>query len=133
MSKLNPQRFSNEEFPDQASWIGKLFSPLNQFTGELVTAFSNALTIEDNLYQEIKEIKYVNNSNNFPLKFRTKFNNVQPRGLTPIYLLNNTTGSYSTAQPWIVWSYQNNEVSISAISGLTASTTYTIRILVIYG
>ena len=55
MSQLDPQRFSTEEFPDQVDWIGKLFSPLNQFTGDVVRAFRNQLTISDNLYQEIKE------------------------------------------------------------------------------
>ena len=132
MSKLNPQRFSTEEFPEQENWISKLFQPLNQFTGEVVRAFSNSLNIEDNLYQEIKEIKYVNSATNFPLKFRTKYN-VSPRGLSVIYLLNNTTGSYSTQQPWLVWSYKSGDVSIGDISGLTASSTYTIRLLVYYG
>lgn len=132
MSKLNPQRFSTEEFPDQQDWITKLFQPLNQFTGEVVRAFSNSLNIEDNLYQEIKEIKYVNSPNNFPLKFRTKFNSI-PKGLSVIYLLNNTTGSYSLLQPWVVWSFNNGEILISDISGLTASSTYTIRLLLYYG
>jgi len=131
MSKITPQRFTTEEFPEQESWIGKLFSPLNQFTGDIVRSFSNGLTIEDNLKQEIKEIKWVNSSSNYPLKFRTKFSS-SPKGLHPIYLLNNTIGSYSTLAPWVVWSYQNGEVTISNISGLTAASTYTIRLLVFY-
>ena len=132
MSKLTPQRFSVEEFTAQKDWIGKLFSPLNSFTGDIIRAFSNSITIDDNLFQEIKEIKYVNSPTNFPLKFRTKFNS-NPRGLMPVYLVDNTTGNYSTLQPWVVWSYLNNEVIISDISGLTAGRTYTIRLLVIYG
>lgn len=132
MAKLTPQRFSTEEFVDQQDWIGKLFSPLNQLTGEIVRAFSNALNIEDNLFQEIREIKFTNTTTNFPLKFRTKFN-ASPKGLTPIYLLDNTTGSYSLLQPWVSWSYQNNEVTINNISGLTPATAYTMRLWVCYG
>lgn len=132
MSKLNPQKFTVEEFQDQIKWIGKLFSPLNQFIGEVVAAFSNSLSIQDNLYQEIKEIKWTNSAGNFPLKFRTKFVS-NPKGIVPIYLMNNTLGSYSTAQPWVVWSYADGQVNISAISGLTSGSTYTIRLLVIYG
>lgn len=132
MSKISPQRFSTEEFTDQQGWIDKLFSPLNQFTGDVVRAFSNGFNVEDNLFQEIKEIKWVNSATNFPLKFRTKFAS-QPKGLMPIYLLNNTLGAYSIAQPWVVWSYQDSTVTISDISGLTSSSTYTIRLLVIYG
>lgn len=132
MSKITPQRFSTEEFPDQQGWIEKIFSPLNQFTGDVVRAFSNGFNIQDNLFQEIKEIKWVNSSTNFPLKFKTKFA-VSPKGLTTIYLLNNTLGSYSTQIPWVVWNYQDGAVTISNISGLTASSTYTIRLLVFYG
>lgn len=132
MSQINPQRFSTEEFPDQADWISKLFSPLNQFTGDVVRAFRNQLTISDNLYQEIKEIKWVNSANNFPLKFKTKFNS-NPKGLNYIFLYNNTLGTYSTLSPHIVWKYQDGQVIISDISGLTASSNYTIRVLVLYG
>lgn len=132
MAEINPQKFGTEEFQDQLDWIGKLFSPLNQFIGDVVRGFSNSITVNDNLYQEIKEIKWLNQSQNFPLKFKTKFA-VNPKGLMPIYLLNNTTGSYSTAQPWVAWSYADGQIVISSISGLSAATTYTIRLLVIYG
>jgi hypothetical protein len=132
MSKVNPQRFSTEEFPDQEDWIGKLFAPLNQFTGDVVRAFRNALSVEDNLYQEIKEIKWVNSTNNFPLKFTTKFN-ASPKGLTAIYLYNHTLSAYSTLAPHVVWTYKDGQVVISDISGLTANSTYTIRLWVVYG
>lgn len=127
----NPQKFTVEDFQEQQSWIGKLFSPLNQYLNEVVLAFNNNITVDDNLAQEFKEIKWVNSASNFPLRFKTKFNK-QPKGLLPIYLLNNTLGSYSTLSPWVVWSYADGQVIISDISGLTASSTYTIRLLVIY-
>lgn len=130
--KLNPQKFTLEDFQDQRDWIGKLFSPLNQFLGDVARAFSNQLTVEENLFQEIKEIRWVNVSVHYPLKFRTKFGG-SPKGLSVIYLFNNTLASFSTAQPWVVWTYANGEVSISNISGLTSGQTYTIRLHVIYG
>lgn len=132
MAKVNPQKFTNEDFQDQKDWIGKLFSPLNQFLGDVVRAFNNGFTIEDNLYQEIREIKFKNSTNNFPYKFKTKFNAI-PKGLVSIYLFNNTTGTYSTQTPLVVWSYAEQEVSISTISGLTADVNYTIRVLILYG
>lgn len=131
MAKVSPKKFTVEEFQEQAKWIGPLFSGLNQFIGDVVGGFSNQLSVKENLYQEIKEIKWVNQSQDYPLKFKTKFA-VHPKGIIPIYLLNNTLGSYSVAAPWVVWSYSDGQVSISDISGLTASSTYTIRLLVIY-
>lgn len=132
MSKINPQRFSLEDFPEQRSWLGNLFSPLNSFIGDVVRSFNNSLTIEDNLYQEIREIKFKNSTNNFPYKFKTKFSAI-PKGLVSIYLFNNTTGVYSTETPLVVWSYAEQEVSISVISGLTTDVNYTIRVLILYG
>jgi hypothetical protein len=132
LSKLIPAKLTLEDFPEQRSWIGPLFSILNSFTGDLVRAFSNQLTVGDNLFQEIKEVKFVNQSGDFPLKFKTKFI-ANPQGLTPIYLFDNTVNAYSPLTPQVVWSYADGTISISNISGLTANTTYTIRLLLIYG
>lgn len=132
MAKINPQKFTNEDFVEQQDWIGKLFSPLNQFLGDVFRAFNNSLTIEDNLYQEIREIKFKNSTNNFPYKFRTKFSAI-PKGLVSIYLFNNDLGEYSDESPLVVWSYANQEVTISQMTGLTTDVNYTIRVWIIYG
>jgi len=132
MGKLTPQRFTVESFQDQAEWIGPLLSSLNSFMNDLVINFNNGLTISDNLAQEIKEISWKNDSNNLPLRFTTKFNKY-PQGISVIYLYNTTDGVYSTQAPWLEWSFANNQIVISNITGLTASKNYTIRLLVIYG
>lgn len=131
MAKLTPAKLTLEDFKEQRSWIAPLFSTLNGFTGELVRAFANGLTVEDNLNQEIKEIKWKNTGGDYPLRFRTKFN-VFPRGLFPIYLYNHTLSAYSPLAPWVNWTFKNNEIVISDISGLTAGHIYTIRLNVIY-
>lgn len=132
MSKLSPQKFIVEQFQGQADWIGPLFSSLNSFINDVVISFTNKLTISDNLYQEIKEIKWKNNSGDFPLKFKTKFIS-NPVGMIPIFLYNNTLSANSAQVPVLTWSYGNGEISITALTGLTAASTYTIRLLVIYG
>jgi hypothetical protein len=132
MSKLPNQSFSIEDFQEQKDWIGKILSPINKLILDLVGFFNNGITVRDNLYQEIKEIKFVNNSTNLPLKFRTKFQ-LHPQGLMTIYLFNNTLGEMSAQVPAYSWDYTNGELSIDDLTGLTASSTYTIRVLVIYG
>jgi len=132
MGKLTPQKFIVEQFQDQASWIGPMFSSLNAFINDVVIAFNNNLNIADNLYQEIKEIKFKNSSVNFPLKFRTKYS-VYPKGMIPIFLFNETLSANSGQVPVLTWSYSNGEISISSLTGLTADSTYTIRLLVING
>ena len=132
MSKINPQRFLVEDFQSEKDWIGNLLSNLNSFIEETVSAFTNNMTIKDNLYQEIKEIKFSNQTNNFPLKFQTKFK-ANPQGVLMIYCYNNTDNSVQTTAPWPIWSYANNEIKIADIDGLVLGKTYTIRLLVIYG
>jgi hypothetical protein len=128
--KLSPRRFTLEDFKEQQGWIGQLLSPLNQTIQELFTGFNNNLTIADNLRQEIKDIRLVNETSNFPIKFKTKFTQ-NPKGLQVIYCAG-SDGVALTATPWITWVYNNGQIEISSITSLVASTTYTIRILVIY-
>lgn len=132
MSKLTPAKLTLEDFKEQRAWIGPLFSILNALTGELVSLLNNGLTIEDNLKQEIKELKFKNSAVDYPVKFTTKFKS-QPKGLFPIYFYNNTLSIYSIQTPWVEWSYADGLISISNVSGLTADYSYTIRLLVIYG
>jgi hypothetical protein len=130
--KLNPQRFTLESFREQADWIGNLLGPLNTFIQDTVIGIANNLTVADNLYQEIREIKFKNEAVNFPLKFRTKFSTF-PKGFSQIYLYDNDTNEMSIESPVLKWTYSNGDFIINSITGLTANKTYTIRLLVIYG
>ena len=130
--QLKPQRFTIEQFRKQADWIGNLIGPLNSWINDIVLASTNQFTVADNLYQEIKEIKFKNETNSFPLRFRAKFN-VNPQGMLLIYIYNNTLGQYASQTPIVEWSFNNGEVIISAASGLTSGHVYTVRFLVIYG
>ena len=132
MALIRPQKFIIEAFKEQASWIGSLLQPLNFMFDDLRIAFSNNITIADNLNQEIKEIKFKNSSNNFPLTFKTKFNS-NPKGLMMIYLYDETLSKGAAINPAIEWKYKDGDIQILSLSGLTASTIYTIRFLVIYG
>lgn len=130
--KLNAQRFSLESFKEQQSWIAPFLSSLNQFIGEVISGFNNNLTVEDNLNAEIKEIKFINKTNNFPLKFRTKFTQ-NPQGLFVIYCLDNTTSTMNFASaPWVNWNYNNGEIQINSVQGLTTGNAYTLRLYVVY-
>jgi len=132
MAQLKPQKFTLENFREQASWIGNLFGPLNGLINDLVFSYANQLTVSENLYQEIKEISFKNNAGNFPLTFRTKFAS-NPKGMQLIYIYDNTLSKCATQFPVVEWFYDNGTIKITALTGLTAATNYTIRFLVIYG
>ena len=129
--KLSPRRYTVEEFPEQQSWIGNLLSPLNQTVQELFSGLQNNVTVSENLYQEIKTLKFTVDTSTYPIKFKTKFNK-QPEGLSVIYC-KDTTGGTASNTPWVTWSYADGTLSITNITNLTTSSAYTIRLLIIYG
>lgn len=129
--KLNPRKFNLEDFPEPPAWLGNLLSPLNQFIQESVQGTTNKITVNDNLYQEIKEIRFVNNSGNFPLSFKNKFPKM-PIGITVIYC-QATDGTQPSNTPWIQWNYSEQKTTITAVSNITSSLTYSIKLLIIYG
>lgn len=132
MAQLRPQKLIIEAFKDQAQWIGSLLNPINLMFNDLILAFNNNLTISENFFQEIKEVKFKNQTQSFPLNFKTKFN-TQPKGVLLIYANDETAGQVSILPTQVVWSYGNNQVKISSISGLTSNSNYTFRFLIIYG
>jgi len=131
MAKLTGNKLTLEAFKNAPEWMGSFLSSLNGFIQETTEAFNNNLTIADNLSQEIKELKFVNSSGNFPLVFKTKFAK-NPKGLYVMYCLNQTDSTMAASVVWPTWSYSNSQISISALTNLTADKTYIIRFHVIY-
>lgn len=129
--KVSPRRLTVEEFPEQQSWIGSLLSPLNQTNQELFSGLANNVTVSENLYQEIKELKFTLDAATYPIRFKTKFNK-NPIGLQTIYCKDAIGGTASNT-PWISWSFADGQLTISNITNLTTSQTYTLRLHLIYG
>lgn len=130
MSKLTPKKLTLEDFPDQQSWLGKLLSPLNDFFSQVYQGWNNGLSIEDNLHQELREVKIVLDANSFPMKIKAKFN-VYPKAVTVVHCVDSTGGAPTTA-PWVSWSYSNGQINITNVTGLTPGKTYILKFHIIY-
>lgn len=132
MAKLNTQRFTVESFKEQEKWISPLLAGLNQFFGEIIQSYGNNLTVDENLSQEIKELKFANQTANFPIKFKAKIQKA-PKCLYVGYVYNQTDdSSVLSAAPYVNWIYVNGEIQVQSIVGLTADKTYVVRLHVIY-
>lgn len=130
MAKITSQNFTTEQFQSESSWIGKLFSPLNSFISQVVTAFSNRISVRDNLYQEIKSYEFVNETSNYPLRFTPKFNKY-PEGVVVLGCVASDR-TMPSEYPLLDWSFKDNFIELNSISGLTTSKKYTIKLLIIY-
>jgi formylmethanofuran dehydrogenase subunit B len=131
MAQLSTTKLSIESFKDQP-WIGPLLSMLNGQTSELLAAFKNGLTINENLSQELKELNFTNDSVAFPLRFSLKFNTV-PKAVQIVYCLNKTDNVTEAITTLPVWTYANGSVVLSSITGLTSGKNYLLRVHIIYG
>ena len=131
MSKLSPKKISVEDFDQDQSWISKVVSPLNEFIQQVLSGWNNGITVEDNLFREIKELKFINSTTAYPIKFKPKFTS-QPKGMNVIYF-KNSNGVDMTVVPCVNWRSNNSLIELTSIGGLTTDHTYTIRLEIIYG
>lgn len=130
MAQLKNTKFTIEGFKEQQSWIGKLLSPLNTLMSDLIFALNGNLTME-NLSQEIKQLRFKNDSSNFPLRFQQRFNR-RIAGVQIIYCYQHDSDSTVAVNSLPVWDTNAGQLSISSISGLEANKEYTIKIHIIY-
>lgn len=131
MSKVTPRKLTIEDFKDQQAWIGKLLSPLNDFIQQTIGAFSNGLTVEDNLFREIRELKFVVDAGAYPQRFRPKFKGY-PKGINLIDC-RDSNGADLTTTPFVNWRLNNDLLEVTSVVGLTSGHTYILRLEVIYG
>lgn len=129
--KLNNRKFSLEMFKSPPEWLSPFLSILNGFISEVYSMSQNNMTISDNLYQEIISITFTEETSNYPIKQKLKFNKYPQMILVGSCV--DSDGNYSSVQPLIQWTFADGMLSISSISGLTTSGKYTLKLLVIYG
>jgi hypothetical protein len=131
MSKLSPRKLTVEDFKDQQNWIGKLLSPMNDYFQQIYQGWNNGITVEDNLFREIRELKFTVDASTFPLRFKPKFAST-PKGMNLIYCID-ADGTDLTQVPCVNFRTNNGLIEITSIGGLTTGHTYTLRLEVIYG
>lgn len=127
--KLSSKRFLAEDFKDSPELL-PLLTALNTTLQELQLLNINKVNIEDNLNQEILELKFLNDSVAFPMRVKTKFATT-PKGLSCIYC-QATDGTTASNTPWFTWSFANQLLTISSMTNLTSNKTYNIRLHIIY-
>lgn len=128
--KLTSKRFLAEDFQGQSEWISPLLSSLNQLMQELQAINNSGITIAENLNQELIETKFKLDSATYPIVVKTKLNTT-PKGLQVVYC-QATDGSTASEMPWVTYSFANNLLTITAITGLTSGKTYNLRLHIIY-
>jgi len=59
------QRLTEQDFPDQTGWIGRLLSPINLYFEQVNSVLNKGITLGDNMAAVIKTVEL---DGNFPVK-----------------------------------------------------------------
>ena len=126
--KLPIQRkILREDLKDAPDWVSGIIDPVNQFM-ETVYQMANKNIDEVNLQSQIKEVTVVVPSTYpvmDPIKFQSTLK-VKATGCTILQAIDKATFKpVATGNP--AWIDNNGVITISEITGLTASKTYIIR------
>lgn len=127
------KRLTTEDFKDEASWIGKLLSPLNEFMASVVTALNKGLTFSENFNAQVKELTFTQSTALYPQKFLCTLT-TKPMGVLVVRAdeANDNPAPLTTAV-MASWRYVNGQIFIDSFSGLTLGQKYRICVIIIAG
>lgn len=116
-----------EDFKEAPSWLGKLFTPLNEFMSSVSNALSGRLTRKDNFLGYSEAFDFTTKAaaaDTFPLRFKNKLLG----GAKPTSVWVGQIHKYSGAKMVAAWSPEwvlnsDGEVEIT-LTGLENSTRY---------
>lgn len=130
-----------ENFPEQRSWIGPMFSIINKFIQDVVGAVNGGLEFQTNFYGKEIDLDFVYVSAALSLPSITWDLKSPPRALSVVSAYDNTPTTNRAFSPIILnlgWQLnQDNQVEISdvvqlsssgGISGLTVGKRYKIKV-----
>ena len=121
------KKILREDLKDAPDWISGVIDPVNQFM-ETIYQMANKNIDEVNLQSQVKEVTVVVPSTYpvmDPIKFQSTLK-VRATGCTILQVIDKATYlPVATGNP--AWLDNNGVITISEITGLTASKTYIVR------
>lgn len=130
--KLQSVRIKTNDFPpEQKQLADTLGGILNPFIDKLVIGFNKNFTVDENLPFEFKVVDMQVNSSGIPLKNQVVSTSLKNfRGYICINITNNdNSSSYVTSAPFLTTETSSEGIIIRHITGLVASTNYTLILL----
>jgi len=139
MAKLPAyKRILKEDIKDAPDWIDRIINPINTFFESVYNGFNHNLDFANNLAANVKAISFTTASDYVASDTFTtiKFQHTLKTKIQGIILLQIQNVSTSTYIPikkavYVDWLDINGEININFISGLSDSTKYSARLLLI--
>jgi hypothetical protein len=135
MAKLpDLKRILREDVSEAPDWITQLIYPVNSFNQSVYQSLNKQLTFRENIASSIRTVEFTTPST-YPTDFTTiRISSGIPTTAEGVVMLQLRIKSDNymniTTSPFINWVDINREINITHISGLAASTTYQLRVLI---
>lgn len=127
------KKILREDLKDAPPWISQVIEPFNSLGESVYQAFNKNITFADNVASFIKELTY-KTSVSYPAAEVVEFANTlktKAIGLWPLQVVDRSTYLPAAGPIYIPWVENNGVIQVGSITGLVASKTYTVRLLVI--
>ena len=133
MKLPSQKRILREDLKGAPDWVNGIIGPVNSFMETVYQAMNKNITFKDNIASFIREFRVTTDATYPTIPAVTTFNNelkTKSIGLSTIYAVDS---SYNPAPGpvYCAWVEDNGIITISNITGLEPSKTYTIRVMVI--
>ncbi len=113
--------------------VSPIVEAFNSFAESVYQALNKSITFDENIASFIKEITYKTTSA-YPTMDPVEFTNelkTKAIGIIPLQVVNRADYVPAAGPVYIPWSENSGVISVNSITGLVASTTYTVRMLII--
>lgn len=124
------KKILREDVKEAPGWISAIIEPFNSVAETVYQAFNKNITYQENIRCFIKEL-VVKTTASYPTMDQIEFMNdlkVKATGVQVLQCFERTT--YVPVAANVAWVENNGTIVVSQVSGLLASKTYTLRLLI---
>lgn len=132
------RRISREDIQEAPNWIERLLFPLNQFMETVYQALNKDLTFSENIRSQTAEVTFETSAAydgtvaNFTTVQLQRSLPARAQGILLLQIAENASSPSPIDGPvYVDWLDNNGVISINHVSGLNASTSYVMRLLII--
>lgn len=126
------KKILREDVKDAPSWIGAIIDPFNSFAETVYQALNKNITFSENVRAFIKEIVYTTPAG-YPTMDDIEFLNelkVKATGIQVLQAVDRSNYEPAAGPVYVPWVEDNGSIIVKPITGLVASKSYLIRLLV---
>ncbi len=127
------KRILKEDLKDAPKWVDGIIEPVNSFMQAVYQTLNHNVTLTENIASFVKELTYTTPSG-YPIGLeQVRFKNqlkVKPIGVLALQVYDRSSYTPAVGPVYVPWVEDDGDIIISAVTGLAASKSYLLRLVV---